>query len=51
MNTILSIIASSIRMSILLSYASIAGAISEFAGIVALSLEGFMTIEAFATVP
>lgn len=50
MNTFLNIIASSIRMSIPLGYASIAGAISEFSGIVALGLEGFMTIGAFAGV-
>lgn len=50
MNTILNIIASSIRMSIPLGYASIAGAISEFSGIVALGLEGFMTIGAFSGV-
>lgn len=50
MNTVLNIIATSIRMSIPLGYAAIAGAISEFAGIVALGLEGFMTIGAFAGV-
>lgn len=37
-------------MSIPLGYASIAGAISEFSGIVALGLEGFMTIGAFSGV-
>ncbi len=47
MNYILNIIATSIRMSIPLGYAAIGGAISEFSGIVALGLEGFMTIGAF----
>lgn len=47
MNTFLNMIASSLRMSVPLGYASIAGAISEFSGIVALGLEGFMTIGAF----
>lgn len=50
MNIFLSIFSTSIRMAVSLGYASIAGAISETAGIIALGLEGFMTIGAFAGV-
>lgn len=50
MDILLNIIATSIRMSVPLGFAAIAGAISELAGIVALGLEGFMSIGAFAGV-
>lgn len=50
MNNFLSIFATSIRMAVPLGYASIAGAVSETSGIIALGLEGFMTIGAFAGV-
>lgn len=50
MNVILNIMATSIRMAVPLGFAAIAGAISETAGIVALGLEGFMTIGAFVGV-
>lgn len=50
MNSLLNIIATAVRMSIPLGYAAIGGAISEFSGIVALGLEGFMTIGAFTAV-
>jgi len=47
MNSILSLISTSIRLAVPLGYASIAGSISETAGILALGLEGFMMIGAF----
>ena len=50
MNSLLNIIATAIRMSIPLGYAAIGGSISEFSGVVALGLEGFMTIGAFTAV-
>lgn len=50
MNSILNIISTSVRMAVPLGYAAIAGSVSETAGIVALGLEGFMTIGAFSGV-
>lgn len=50
MTLFLNILATSIRMAVPLGFASIAGAISESAGIVALGLEGFMMIGAFTGV-
>lgn len=50
MDVLVNILATSIRMSVPLGFAAIAGAISEWSGIVALGLEGFMSIGAFAGV-
>lgn len=50
MNAVLNILSTSIRMAVPLGYAAIAGSLSEVAGIIALGLEGFMTIGAFSGV-
>lgn len=50
MNSILNIFTASVRMAVPLGYAAIAGSVSEVAGIIALGLEGFMTVGAFAGV-
>ncbi len=48
--TIISILAASLRMAVPIGFASIGGAYSEKSGIIALGLEGFMAIGAFAAV-